>query len=206
MKLKEIRIINEWDDEDDDLSPAERALIAKADKDLAKRGVKVKDFDPDKMVGKTKEKDEGDGGDEERSPSKPAKAKTTKKSVEKQPNPEKGKEETTPTKARGEKAVQARKFMQDNPNATRKQFTEFMSKHGVSPAYANTMFYAMKKKLQEVFYITNDKDQVLAEGDVWTIFEDYTKRLQMFRSEWNAKKKALKTGGNVKTFSTKNME
>lgn len=190
MKLKDAFIVKEQE-EDDDLSPAERALIAKADKDLAKKGVKVKDFDPDKMVGKKKEAEDSDE-EAPKSEHKPA-----HKPAEKAEHA--GAEK--PTSARGDKAVAARKFMQDNPNATRKQFTEFMQKHGMGAAYANTIFYAMKKKLKEVFYITNDEGQILAEGDVWTVYEDYTKRLMMFKNEWKARSKALGVGGKIKKSS-----
>jgi hypothetical protein len=184
--------LTEWaddDGDDDELSPAEKALVAKADTDLAKRGVKVKNFNPDKMVGQKPSK-EDDSEEKETS----AKRKPTEKSAEKSTD---AADKPTGSHARGDKSSAARKFLQDHPDASRKQFVQFVSNHGVSPAYANTMFYALKKRLKEVFYITNDKDQVLAEGDVWTVFEDYSKRLMMFKSEWNAKSKTFKTGGKV---------
>ena len=193
MKLRTIvkeRALKEWDDgADDDLSPAEKALIAKADKDLKAKGVKIKDFDADKMVGDTKPKK---AASDDESDEKPKKEKAAKPAVERDPS--------LPAAARGDKAVAARKFLQDNPDARRRDFVAFMAKHGAGSAYSNTMFYALKKKLNEVFYITNDNGEVLAEGDEWTIFEDYKKKLQMFKSEWTAKAKTLKTGGKVKNF------
>jgi hypothetical protein len=192
LENKKYSTLTEWEDDEDDLSPSEKALVAKADKDLSKRGVKVKDFDPDKVVGNKSSKDEDD--DEAPSgKSTPKPANKTAKSTE-----HNGGEAST--KSRGEKVAQARKFLQDHPNATRKEFTVFVANHGVSPAYANTMFYLMKNKLREVFYIMNDNGEVLAEGDEWTVFEDYGKRLQMFKSEWTAKSKTLKKGGKVKQF------
>lgn len=191
-------MLSEWED-DEDLSPSERALVAKADKDLAKRGVKVKDFNPDKIIGKGKESHEEEGDEVA-----PQHKKTQKPTERKQGTIKLGadaakKKETS----RGEQAVQARKFLQDNPSATRKQFATFMVQHGTGAAYASTMFYALKKKLSEVFFITNDQGQVLAEGNVWTVFEDYSTRLLMFKSEWNAKSRTLQTGGEVNNFSLK---
>lgn len=182
-------LLEGYDDGDDDLSPAERALIAKADKDLKKQGVKVKDFDADKMVGASKKAKPEEDDDVEQK--KPAKAAPSAASTS----------DAGGDRKRGDKSAAARKFLADNPDARRRDFVKFIAGHGVSAAYANTMFYALKKNLREVFFITNEEGQVLAEGDVWTVFEDYGKRLQMFKSEWNAKKKTLRKGGTVKRFA-----
>lgn len=193
MKIKTISKhapLTEWEDDEDELSPAERALIAKADTELKAKGVKVKDFDADKMVGNNSNKSK----DDEETSEKPAKKSTEKASVERDPS--------LPAAAKGDKAVAGRKFLQDNPDARRRDFVAFMAKHGAGAAYSNTMFYALKKKVNEVFFITNDKDEVLAEGDVWTVFEDYKKKLQMFKSEWTARSKVFKTGGKVGRFTT----
>lgn len=197
MKIKQafVKKLNEWDD-DDDLSPAERALIAKAEKDLAKKGIKVKQFDPDKIVGKDLNVKQDD--DDEEKVQQVAKKQTTPAVQTKQEQPT-SPEEKKQMMAKGDKVAQARKFLQDNPNATRKQFAEFVAKFGVSPAYANTMFYALKKKLNEVFYIVNQDGKVLAENDTWTNFDNYSTRLLVFKNEWKARKKALQVEGKVET-------
>jgi hypothetical protein len=56
-------LVESFDDEDDDLSPAEKALADKADSDLKKTGVKVKHVDPDKDMSKLAKKV---GGKEEK--------------------------------------------------------------------------------------------------------------------------------------------
>ena len=206
MKLEKagikIPVKEGWDDydEDDDVRTADRE-IAKQKKaggasakawDAAEKSAKKVNADKDLSRLARKEQPKSDNEDDAVDV-KPAKAKPAVKTETKP--------EETKTAARGDKVAGARKFMQDNPDAKRKDFVAFMSKYGVGGAYANTMFYGLKKKLAEVFFITNDEGEVLAEGDVWTVFEDYSKRLMMFKSEWNAKKKSMKTGGKVKSLT-----
>ena len=206
MKLKEAanygkyQLLSEFEDDDDeDLSPAERALAAKADADLAKKGVKVKNFNPDKMVGQKKTAPEDD--DEDQAPvraRKPEPKKGTLSLPKEKAGAEKGGGGEAAKSPRGDKVKMARQFLQDHPDARRGDFIKFMANHGMSAHYANTAFYILKNKLKEVFYITNDDGEVLAEGDQWTVFEDYSKRLLMFKREWTAKKRALGVGGKVK--------
>lgn len=67
----------------------------------------------------------------------------------------------------------ARKWMQENPNASRKEFIAHVTaNHGMSPHHANTFFYAHKKKANlksetnEMFYIQHPHaaSYVLAEN------------------------------------------
>lgn len=159
--------------------------------DAAEKSAKKVNADKDMSRLARKEQPKSDE-DDDTAETKPTKAKPATKTETKP--------EETKTVARGDKVAGARKFLQDNPGAKRSEFVAFMSKYGVGGAYANTMFYGLKKKLAEVFFITNDEGEVLAEGDVWTVFEDYSKRLMMFKSEWNAMKKSMDTGGAVKSL------
>lgn len=184
--------VNEWY-EDDDLSPSEKALIAKAEQDLKKKGIKVKDFDPEKFVG-AKDDKEHDEQDDVKQPQLKQHSSQHEQRPDQTQTPDK---QTIEMKAKGDKVAQARKFLQDNPQATRKQFVDFVSKFGVSPAYANTMFYALKKKLTEVFVIVNDQGKYLSEGDIWTSVDDSSIRLLVFKNEWKARKKSLQVEGTV---------
>lgn len=88
--LAGVQPINEsYDDDDDGMSASERALLNKAESDLKKKGVKVKDADPDKDLHalaqrrKAKDKAKEDAEDKEEAESK-ARAAAEKKAEEKE--------------------------------------------------------------------------------------------------------------------------
>lgn len=157
--LNEIRVLaglpilneryNEDDDDGDGLSRSERELANKADGDLKKRGIKVKvdaDKDTEGKGGKDAKDDEDD---------KPA-SKPSEKKEEKSDAP-KGEGLT-----KEKKAAKARAWLTAHPNATRGEFTKAAAEYGVGAAYANTFFYAHKKRTKaaaeqanEVFIIVH---------------------------------------------------
>lgn len=88
-----------YDDDDDGMSASERALLKKAEGDLKKKGVKVKDADPDKDLHalaqrrKAKEKAKEDAEDREEAESKAAAAAEKKAEEKEAPKAEEKKEE-----------------------------------------------------------------------------------------------------------------
>jgi hypothetical protein len=180
---------DDFDDEDPDVK------IANADKKQAEfeKKTRVKRFNADAMVGAKKAKTVVDDEDFDAQPT-PRKKAVKSTATDSPAGDNAG---TGAKSARGEKAVVGRKYMQDNPQASRGMFTKFMAQHGAGAAYSSTLYYLLRNKLNEVFYITNDEGQVLVEGDKWSSFSNCKKRPLMFKSEWNAKGRTLRTGGNV---------
>jgi hypothetical protein len=195
-KLAGVQLNEDFRDNDDDdgLTPAERALAKKADTDLAKKGIKVKDVDPDKDL-------------ESMAKSEQAKkeAKVAKKEEKQEPKVEPKKEEPKAEekaaeeakkrgRAAGEKHAAMSKFMADNKGVSRKDFiAHAKEKHGMSQHHANTMYYSMKKKLNE-FYVVNNyyNGRVLAEWSsydrpYWVLFENqWARDAMIFDTEESA--------------------
>lgn len=80
--------------------------------------------------------------------------------------------------ARGDKVKKAREYLGNYKTATRKEFMTYAAKElGMGPHYANTLFYALKKKMVEFYVVANPANgKVLAEHSaydipVWTAFE-----------------------------------
>lgn len=142
------------DDGDDDLSPAERDLIKKADKDLKAKGIDVDEKpEPKKATEKPAEKPAEKKAEEK----KPEPKKAEEKKAAEKPAPKKAEEkkaeEAPAAKRRGKapsddsKSGKARAWLKANPSARRKDFIAYMTKeHGMSAHHANTAFYAIKKK------------------------------------------------------------
>ena len=154
------------DDDDDGMSASERALLKKAEGDLKKKGVKVKDADPDKDLHalaqrrKAKDKAKEDAEDREEAESKAAAA-AEKKAEEKEapkaeddkeaapkkeePKAEEKKEEPAAEAKRRGKAPNPESFNQhakaNAKNMTRGQFLTWAAeKHGKGKAYASALF------------------------------------------------------------------
>lgn len=156
---KRHKVVKEaWDDgedyDDDSLSSAERELIAKSDRALKKRGVKVDDFDPDEVEKKPMRKA-------------PAKAeKETEAEPKEKPKADAEKKEA-PTRTRGkpigERGGNIRTWFKENPNAPRKEFMAKAADLGMGAKHANTLYYSLKRKVSECFFIGMD-GKYLTEG------------------------------------------
>lgn len=79
---------------------------------------------------------------------------------------------------RGDKASKAREWIAQNAGARRGDFMKWAAANlNMGPHYANTFFYANKKKVSEFYVVINPKTgKVLAEGSafdipVWTSYE-----------------------------------
>lgn len=146
-----------YDDDDDGMSASERALLKKAEGDLKKKGIKVKDADPDKDLHalaqrrKAKEKAREDAEDREEAESKAAAA-AEKKAEEKEEPKAEEKKEAAPKKEEP-KAEEKRRGKAPNPesfnqhakanakNMTRGEFLKWAAeKHGKGKAYASALF------------------------------------------------------------------
>ena len=146
-----------YDDDDDGMSASERALLKKAEGDLKKKGIKVKDADPDKDLHalaqrrKAKEKAREDAEDREEAESKAAAA-AEKKAEEKEEPKAEEKKEAAPKKEEP-KAEEKRRDRAPNPesfnqhakanakNMTRDEFLKWAAeKHGKGKAYASALF------------------------------------------------------------------
>lgn len=103
----------------------------------------------------------------------------------------------------------ARKWMQENPNATRKEFIAHVTaNHGMSAHHANTFFYAHKKKMgsksttNEMFYIQHPHaaSYVLAEDPEQRSFKwvDFTSHLEPIITE--TKEEAEKIAKYIKEW------
>lgn len=139
-------------DDDDGLSSAERELIARSDKALKKRGVKVDDFDPDEVkkpaprsqtsARKDVDRSEDDNGKDEK--------------VDKKPQ----NKSDSPTRSRGkpigERGGNIRSWFKENPNASRKDFMTKAADMGMGAKHANTLYYTLKRKVSECFFIGMD--------------------------------------------------
>lgn len=149
-----------YDDDDDGMSASERALLKKAEGDLKKKGVKVKDADPDKDLHalaqrrKAKEKAKEDAEDREEAESKAAAAAEKKAEEKEAPKAEEKKEEPKAEEKKEEPATEAkRRGKAPNPesfnqhaksnakNMTRGEFLKWAAeKHGKGKAYASALF------------------------------------------------------------------
>lgn len=160
QQLAGIPITESYDD-DDDLSPAERELAAKAEKDLKKKGVKVGKVDPDKdlhaLAQRRKAKEAAKEADEDKEEAE-AKAAASKeeadepKAEEKKeaPKAEEKKEEPKKEEAAAEakrrgKAPNPESFNQhakaNAKNMTRGEFLKWAAeKHGKGKHYASALF------------------------------------------------------------------
>ena len=154
------------DDGDDGMSASERALLKKAEGDLKKKGVKVKDADPDKDLHalaqrrKAKEKAKEEEADKEEAEAKARDAAEKKAEEKEAPKAEDDKEEpkkeepkkeepkkeeaAAETKRRG-KAPNPESFNQhakaNAKNMTRGEFLRWAAeKHGKGKAYASALF------------------------------------------------------------------
>ena len=145
------------DDDDDGMSASERALLKKAESDLKKKGIKVKDADPDKDLHalaqrrKAKELAREEAEDREEAESKAAAA-AEKKAEEKEEPKAEEKKEAAPKKEEP-KAEEKRRGKAPNPesfnqiakanakNMTRGEFLKWAAeKHGKGKAYASALF------------------------------------------------------------------
>lgn len=97
----------ESDDDDDGMTAAERELAATADRDLRKKGVKVKSFDPDKNVGADNSK--SDDGEDKPAAGKPVVKKETLHSPWKKSGSDKSGDEDKAVKPAAKPAEKAEK-------------------------------------------------------------------------------------------------
>jgi hypothetical protein len=149
-------------DDEDDLSPSERELIKRSEKELKAKGIDVDEELPIKK--KTT----------------PASETPKKQTPNTKPSSVKKEEPTEKVKrARGEISTKIREWIKANPEAKRKDFITFaVMELGISVPHANTMFYSLKKKLTEYYIISHPSHdlRVLCEFDSyttkWTEFED----------------------------------
>jgi len=184
MNLNRLRklagLTESWDedDSDDGMSASERALAAKADKDLAKKGIKVGHVDPEKDIASVAKHSKSEDDDE-----KPAAKKAVAKSAPAKkaaPKKEEKKSTPAPAKKRGRPQVEtsktggARGWMNANKNASRKEFIAHATgKLGMSAAHASTIYYALKRKVNEAWYIQHPRlsSYVLAENTMQNMFQ-----------------------------------
>lgn len=133
-------------DDEDDLSPAERALIAKSDRDLKRKAKHDAEFDPDAVkkqpakrptdkLTKTKASDD---------------KQETKSSNKKQPE---DKQQRGRGKPIGERGGNIRSWFKQNPNVTRKEFMAKAADMGMGAKHANTLYYGLKRQVGECFFI-----------------------------------------------------
>lgn len=175
-------IVESYEEDDDDMSPAEKALADKADSDLKKQGVKVKNVDPDKdmsklsrKVGKKEEKAERNQEDaedaekasasveakKEKAEAPAANPKTAKKLERKaaaaEAESKKEKEEGTAKKGRkaddSSKIGQARTWLKNNPGAKRSEFLAYTDTIGLSRAYASGKLTQLRRGLTEFYML-----------------------------------------------------
>lgn len=179
-------IVESSHDNEDDLTPAERELVKKAESDLAKKGIKVKDVDPEKDLEALAKKEE----------------KVGKKEPEKAEKAEKAAAEEAKKKGRkqSERAGAMLAWLQANKNATRKEFiTHAMDKHGMSQHHANTLFYSLKNKLMEYYVVMQPfNGRVIAEHSSadrpqWVQFDNiWAQDAMIFESEVQATEMVIK--------------
>lgn len=152
-------------DDDDDLSPAERALAQKADTDLKKKGVDVeKELSAaETRAKKAKEKKAAPKAAPAAAEKKEKKAekKEEPKAEEKKEEPkaeEKAEEKKDAPVASVKKLHQAVEWLKNNKGAARKDFMAAAEKWGMSRAYAGAYFYPLRKRaaggdLKEMFIL-----------------------------------------------------
>lgn len=178
-------IITESYADDDELSPAEKALVDKAERDLKAKGIKVKDIDPDKDIASMAKKEKAEDEVVKDTVAKKIEKKEVAKEVAKKADDKKAEEKKEEAKARGrkvgEKTSAMAAWLSANKDATRKSFIDHaVHKHGMSKHHANTLFYGLKKRLQE-YYIIAQKigGRTLAE------YSSYDRpQWVMFDNEW----------------------
>lgn len=185
-----------YDEDDEDMSSAERELAAKADKDLKKKGVKIAKVDPDKDIESAAKKEAADA--------KTAKAEEPKAVEEKPASSEETK--TAEAKRRGKapnpesKMQKALAWVIANPHAKRGEFIKHAESFAMSPNYASAHFYAIKAKLKaktdvtECFFLTHPQSSnfMLAENREMNQYQwiDHSSDLEplVFMSEADARK------------------
>lgn len=217
-------------DDEDDLSPSERELAAQADRDLSAKGIEVDDFDDEddfSALGAGEPEDDdfedelelppprgGRAGAGAPPPDMAAAAGPAGIEPELGTEPEMGDmgAEAPPPEAeeaqamtKEKKAATARSFLTNNPNATRKEFMIYAAGVGMSGAYANTFYYAHKKKVSpgappaapdapmEFWVVKNAKGKVLTESGsydlpMWADYTDTKFDARIFEQEIHAKK------------------
>lgn len=152
-KLAGLPLVEGYDEDgDDEMSQAEKDLVKKADTDLAKKGIKVKDFDPDKDIARAAKKDKS--GDDEDEPKKDAKPADKKPAPAAKKDDKPAAEEAAEKKARkaraenpNKKAAKIRAYLTSNPDIGRGAFTAHaVAEFGMTKAGANTYFYKFKAK------------------------------------------------------------
>ncbi len=132
-------------DDEDDLSPAERALIAKSDRDLKRKSNVDAKFDQDKVKKQPAKKPDmkvkAAKADTDKSDSKPSK----KPSEDKQPRGR--------GKPIGERGGNIRSWFKQNPNVSRKDFMAKAADMGMGAKHANTLYYSLKRQVGECFFV-----------------------------------------------------
>jgi len=117
------------DDDDEDMSSAERALAQKADTDLRKRGINV-----EKDLAAAEKKEEA----------KKKKVAAAKPAAKQEPK-EESKEEPK-QKGSAKKRPQALAWLKSHPSATRGEFMKAAEGWGMSRAYAGSHYYLLRKR------------------------------------------------------------
>lgn len=152
--------VNDDNDDDDGLSPAERELANRADKDLKNKGINVKNVDPDKDMAalahrEDKAHNNAQGSAKKAEPKKEEhKQGESNKDEPKKDEPKKEEPATNNAKRRG-KAPNPESYRQKaiawisaHPSANGGEFKRWLKETNspMSANYANTFFYAHKKK------------------------------------------------------------
>lgn len=144
-KIAGLNIVVESYDEDDDLTPSERALIDKADKDLAKKGVKVANVDADKDLEHISTYSDKKGADED-TPSSNTTAQSTKKDAA-HPTP-------TPDDKKLSPRIKAKEWLAANPNGTRKEFMSKIGEWGMGTGNAGAFWQGVSSKAKKMTAVT----------------------------------------------------
>lgn len=190
-------------DDDDDMSPAERELASKADKDLKKKGVKIGKIDPDKDMADAAKKEVASKAEHkpEEKKEEPPKAETKSEEAPKE-------KDAAEAKRRGKapnpdsKMQKAKAWIVANPHAKRGEFLKHAESFAMSKNYGSAFFYAVKRALgskgkeevKECFFLTHPQSAnfVLAENREMNQFQwiDASSDLEplVFVSEAEARK------------------
>lgn len=133
-------------DDEDELSPAERALIAKSDRDLKRKAKMDAEFDPDTV--------------KKKQPKKPVDKDPTKKATndqnkadDKKKKPSEEKSTRGRGKPIGERGGNIRSWFKQNPNVSRKEFMAKAADMGMGAKHANTLYYGLKRQVGECFFV-----------------------------------------------------
>jgi hypothetical protein len=151
-------IVESFDEEDDDLSPAEKALADKAESDLKKTGIKVKHVDPEKDMSKLAKKV---GGKEEKvernqEAAEKGEAPASETEVKKEPKSEEKSEETAKKGRKADDASkigQARTWLKNNPGAKRSEFLTYTDSIGMSRHHASGKLTQLRRGLNEFYML-----------------------------------------------------